>query len=77
MWALSAPGGEAEGCFLRLSQTEYYDHGRPHPDPLMIMPEVSRHFPEINQFGEYSLLTIVPGCLKGGAPARRGVRRIF
>ena len=28
MWNLSAPGGEAEGCFLRLHQTDYFYDGR-------------------------------------------------
>ena len=28
MWEMSAPGGEAEGCFLRLPQTDYYYDGR-------------------------------------------------
>ncbi|KAK7684996.1 hypothetical protein QCA50_011831 [Cerrena zonata] len=28
MWELSAPGGEAEHCFLRLPQTDYYFDGR-------------------------------------------------
>ncbi|KAL4251974.1 DAMOX/DASOX family protein [Abortiporus biennis] len=28
MWELSAPGGEAEGCFLRLPQTDYFYDGR-------------------------------------------------
>ncbi|PCH44726.1 D-amino-acid oxidase [Wolfiporia cocos MD-104 SS10] len=28
MWELSAPGGEAEGCFLRIHETEYFYDGR-------------------------------------------------
>ncbi|OBZ77747.1 D-amino-acid oxidase [Grifola frondosa] len=28
MWDLSAPGGEAEGCFLRISQSDYLLDGR-------------------------------------------------
>ncbi|KIP11903.1 hypothetical protein PHLGIDRAFT_63002 [Phlebiopsis gigantea 11061_1 CR5-6] len=28
MWEMSAPGGEAEGCFLRLPQTDNYYDGR-------------------------------------------------
>ncbi|KAI0084754.1 D-amino-acid oxidase [Irpex rosettiformis] len=28
MWDLSAPGAEAEGCFLRLPQTDYFYDGR-------------------------------------------------
>lgn len=39
MWELSAPGGEAEGCFLRLQQKDYFYDGRdPH---LEWMPDVS------------------------------------
>ena len=38
MWEMSAPGGEAEGCFLRLPQTDYFYDGRdPH---LEWMPDV-------------------------------------
>jgi len=39
MWDLSAPGGGAEGCFLRLNQTEYYREEYTQPDPLEIMPD--------------------------------------
>ncbi|KAJ3546374.1 hypothetical protein NM688_g5521 [Phlebia brevispora] len=28
MWELSVPGGEAEGCFLRIPQTDYFYDGR-------------------------------------------------
>lgn len=28
MWEMSAPGGEAEGCFLRVPQTDYFYDGR-------------------------------------------------
>ncbi len=28
MWELSAPGAEAEGCFLRVPQTDYFYDGR-------------------------------------------------
>ncbi|KAI0938425.1 hypothetical protein AcV5_000111 [Taiwanofungus camphoratus] len=28
MWDLSAPGGDAEGCFLRIHETEYFFDGR-------------------------------------------------
>ena len=44
MWDLSAPGGGAEGCFLRLNQTEYYREESTQPDPLEIMPDVSCSF---------------------------------
>jgi D-amino-acid oxidase len=41
MWELSAPGGPAEGCFLRLTQAEYYPYEKPKPDALEFMPDVS------------------------------------
>lgn len=28
MWKLSEPGGEAEGCFLRVPQTDFFYDGR-------------------------------------------------
>jgi len=39
MWDLSAPGGGAEDCFLRLDQTEYYREAYTKPDPLEMMPD--------------------------------------
>ena len=43
MWEMSAPGGEAEGCFLRLPQTDYFYDGRdPH---LEWMPDVCTSTP--------------------------------
>ncbi|TFK49356.1 D-aspartate oxidase [Heliocybe sulcata] len=39
MWELSAPGGEAEGCFLRQKQTEYYCDKQAEPHPLAHMPD--------------------------------------
>jgi len=45
MWDLSAPGGGAEGCFLRLDQTEYYREARTEPNPLEMMPD-SKYVPE-------------------------------
>jgi len=41
MWELSAPDGGAEGCFLRIPQTEYYCKGCAKPDHLEFMPDVS------------------------------------
>ena len=38
-WELSAPGGEPEGCFLRLPQTDYFYDGR--DVHLDWMPDVS------------------------------------
>jgi len=38
MWDLSASGGAAAGCFLRLHQTEYYREYT-QPDPLQMMPD--------------------------------------
>ncbi|KAF9486249.1 nucleotide-binding domain-containing protein [Pholiota conissans] len=37
-WRLSAPGGDAEECFLRLHQTEYYISENPYSDALRRMP---------------------------------------
>jgi len=48
MWDLSAPGGGAEACFLRLNQTEYYREEYTQPDPLEIMPDVSSSFPVLH-----------------------------
>ncbi|EIN08914.1 D-amino-acid oxidase [Punctularia strigosozonata HHB-11173 SS5] len=39
MWDLSAPGGAAENCFLRLPQTEFYVDEAPRPHYLEIMPD--------------------------------------
>lgn len=44
MWELSAPGGAAEHCFLRLPQTEYYNEQFEDPHPLNWMPDVSIGF---------------------------------
>ncbi|TFK41512.1 D-amino-acid oxidase [Crucibulum laeve] len=38
MWELSASGGDAEGCFMRLPQTEYYRTERSKGDTLDLMP---------------------------------------
>lgn len=45
MWKLSEPGSEAEECFLRIPETEYYYDNRitensPGPEPLEEMPLV-------------------------------------
>ena len=39
MWGLSA--NEAEGCFMRLPQVEYYYDEKPRPSSLEVMPNVS------------------------------------
>ncbi|KAI0053121.1 D-amino-acid oxidase [Auriscalpium vulgare] len=44
MWELSAPGGEAEGCFLRAPQTEYYLVPQANPDFLSFSPDF-KHLP--------------------------------
>lgn len=41
MWKLSEPGSEAEECFLRVPQTEFFFVPRPQPEPLEKMPNVS------------------------------------
>ncbi|KAF8156870.1 hypothetical protein B0H34DRAFT_476364 [Crassisporium funariophilum] len=38
MWKLSAPGGDAEHCFLRLHQTEFYAEAKLTSSPLEKMP---------------------------------------
>jgi len=40
MWALSASGNEAEECFLRIPQTEYFFDHNLEPSPLETMPNV-------------------------------------
>lgn len=41
MWNLSAPGGGADGCFLRLKQSEFrYEKSTNWTDALSKMPDV-------------------------------------
>ncbi|KAH9053180.1 nucleotide-binding domain-containing protein [Lactarius vividus] len=42
MWEMSAPGGEAEGCFLRAPQTDYYVAKEENPDLLSFYPDFQR-----------------------------------
>ena len=42
MWEMSNPGGEAEKCFLRAPQTEYYATKERNPDLLSFSPSVRR-----------------------------------
>jgi len=42
MWKLSEPGGEAEHCFMRVPQTEYFDSPHPKPSPLDRMPKIRK-----------------------------------
>ncbi|KAH9000765.1 hypothetical protein EDB86DRAFT_3063668 [Lactarius hatsudake] len=42
MWEMSAPGGEAEGCFLRAPQTDYYTPKEENPDLLSFYPDFRR-----------------------------------
>ncbi|KZT28066.1 D-amino-acid oxidase [Neolentinus lepideus HHB14362 ss-1] len=42
MWEMSALGGEAEGCFLRQKQVEYYCDKQADPHPLAHMPDFRR-----------------------------------
>jgi hypothetical protein len=48
MWELSASGSDAEECFLRIPQTEYFVVDPPKPEPLEKMPNVRAH-PLFNQ----------------------------
>jgi hypothetical protein len=41
MWDLSAPQGGAEGCFLRICQTECFSKKMEKPNVLETMPDVS------------------------------------
>jgi hypothetical protein len=49
MWELSTPGGEAEGCFLRAPQTEYYTAKEGNPDLLSFYPDVRKFYSIIKQ----------------------------
>jgi D-amino-acid oxidase len=40
MWEMSASGSDAEQCFMRLPQTEYYVAVKPRPHELDHMPDV-------------------------------------
>ncbi|KAJ7151015.1 D-amino-acid oxidase [Mycena filopes] len=40
MWELSAPGGAAEGCFLRINEEEYFAEPIANPEVLQTMPDV-------------------------------------
>ncbi|KAI9458838.1 nucleotide-binding domain-containing protein [Lactarius psammicola] len=42
MWEMSTPGGEAEGCFLRAPQTDYYAAKEGNPDLLSFYPDFRR-----------------------------------
>jgi len=39
MWELSAPGGPAEGCFLRIEENEYFAESVANPEVLQVMPD--------------------------------------
>ncbi|KAJ7336451.1 D-amino-acid oxidase [Mycena albidolilacea] len=39
MWELSAPGGLAEGCFLRIQEEEYFAEPIATPEALQVMPD--------------------------------------
>jgi hypothetical protein len=47
MWELSAPGGAAEGCLLRIDQTEHYIDQITKPHMLEFMPDVSDALPYV------------------------------
>jgi len=73
MWELSAPGGTAEGCFLRIPQTEYYCEEIAKPHPLDLMPDVSP-FPiycmvpnslTIVKFKYLPQSSLIPGTVSG------------
>ncbi|KAJ7637045.1 D-amino-acid oxidase [Roridomyces roridus] len=39
MWDLSAPGGPAEGCFLRIREDEFFAEPIANPEVLRVMPD--------------------------------------
>ncbi|KAJ7593506.1 FAD dependent oxidoreductase [Mycena floridula] len=51
MWELSAPGGPAEGCFMRLPQVEYYNDPFEEPHPLAWMHDF-KVLPQSSLIGE-------------------------
>ncbi|CAK5272218.1 unnamed protein product [Mycena citricolor] len=55
MWELSAPGGPAEGCFLRIREQEYFSEPIAHPEVLSVMPEFTMIAPE----------ELPPNCAQG------------
>lgn len=65
MWELSAPGGEAEHCFLRLPQTDYYFDGR--NTHLDWMPDVRSHLLTLHG------LTSIDTSLLSGNPFRKAL----
>ncbi|KAJ7070310.1 hypothetical protein B0H15DRAFT_968671, partial [Mycena belliarum] len=63
MWELSAPGGPAEGCFLRIREDEYFAEPIAHPEVLGGMPDfqiipTSNLPPNITEGISFSTLTI-------------------
>lgn len=44
MWEMSTPGGEAEGCFLRAPQTEYYAVREENQDLHSFYPDVREFY---------------------------------
>ncbi|KAF7323833.1 Nuclear export factor [Mycena kentingensis (nom. inval.)] len=55
MWELSAPGGPAEGCFLRIRENEYFAEPIAHPEVLSWMPE----------FTKIPAAELPPDCVEG------------
>ncbi|KAJ7143344.1 D-amino-acid oxidase [Mycena crocata] len=63
MWELSAPGGPAEGCFLRIHEEEYFAEPIATPEVLQVMPEykalpTSSLPPDIAEGISFATLTI-------------------
>ncbi|CAL1708766.1 unnamed protein product [Somion occarium] len=55
MWALSAPGGDAEGCFLRIPQYDYYFDGR------------DTHLDWMPDFKKLSQDSLIPNAVTGAS----------
>jgi hypothetical protein len=50
MRELSTPGGPTEGCFLRMTSTDYHTDTKPRPHELEHMPDVCRpYFPALTR----------------------------
>lgn len=75
MWELSAPGGLAEGCFLRIQEEEYFAEPIATPEALQVMPDVrsrisSSGFQDayVRLLPQYKLLPsdiLPPDCAEG------------
>jgi hypothetical protein len=75
MWEMSASGSEAEHCFMRIRQTEYYAEAREGENVLRGMPEVSDYGPWDSHYVPYILLVTVSRRAAERASAKDSRRR--